>query len=213
MERRAVLVSVGAALSVSGCMDVLTGDEITFEAGAGVVSEEVRSETGYEERRIEEQTVERNFEDVDRTVVIVNVIAEYSRMVGIGPLEGELARFTVLSTPAVEVGPVGPLNPVDDMDNRELAETVQEEYDEIENLEEAGERERTLLEETVTVTTFDAEARALGDETVDVSIHLAQVKHEDDFVVAVGVHPRVLDEEATVDRLLEGVRHPVADAA
>lgn len=209
MKRRAVLAGVPTALLLGGCTDLLSGDEVTFEADTAEVSEEARGEADYEEQRVEEQTIERNYDQVDQTVVVVNMLAEYSREVSIGPIGGELARFTVLATPKVEVGPVGPLNPVEDMDNQELAEMVQEEYGSVQNVEEVEEREATMLGETVTVTKFSAEAQTQGGESVDVFMHVAQVESGDDFVLAIGVHPQEIDEQENVDTMMGGVEHPV----
>ena len=214
MKRRAVLAGLPAAVLLGGCTDLLSDDEVTFEADTAVVPEDVQTETDYQEKSVEDQTITREFERVDRTVVVVNRVAEYSREVELGPVGGELARFTVVATPTVEVGPVGPLNPVEDMDNDEIAEMMQDEYDEVRNVEAVGEREATLLGETVTVTKYSAEARTQGGESVEVFVHIAQGENEEDFVLTVGVYPQDLedveDEESTIDRLIESVQHPAA---
>lgn len=209
MKRRAVLAGVPTALLMGGCTSLLSGEDVTFEADTALVAESALSDTDYEEKRVEDQTIERNFDQVDQTVVVVNRIAEYSREVSVGPLGGELARFTVLATPTVEVGPVGPLNPVDDMDNQELAEMVQDEYDGVENVQQVSERDVTLLGNTTTVTKFSAEAQTQSGESVDVYIHLAQAESGEDFVVAIGVHPQDIDEQDNVDTLMAGVEHPI----
>ena len=209
MKRRAVVAGVPAALLLGGCTDLLSDDEVTFEADRAVVSEDARSEADYDEKRVGEQVIEREFEQVDRTVVVVNQVAEYARSVELGPIGGELARFTVLASPSVEVGPVGPLNPIDDMDNEELAEMMQDEYDQVDDVEQVDEREVTLLGESVTVSKFSAEAQTEGGESVPVYLHIAQTANGDDFVVTVGVHPQDVDEEDEIDTLIAGVEHPV----
>lgn len=208
MKRRAVLAGVPTALLVGGCTDLLSGDQTTFEADVAIVSDSARSETGYQERRVVENRIERNFESVDTTVAVVNVVAEYAREASIGFVSGELARFTVLSTPTVEVGPVGPLNPIKDKSNRELAEMVQQQYGGIQNVQQVGERDGTLLGSSVTVSKFSAQAQT-GGQSVDVYLHLARTENEGDFVLAIGVHPQDVDEQSKIDRLLEGVEHPV----
>jgi len=210
MKRRTVLAGVPAALLLGGCTDVLSGDEVTFEADTATVSEDARSDTGYEETRVEDQTIERNFDQVDQTVVVVNRIAEYSREVSLGPIGGELARFTVVSTPTVEVGPVGPLNPVDDMDDQEIAEMMQNEYEQIQNVEQVDERSVTVLGESVSISKFSAEAQTEGGESVDVFVHIGQTQSEEDFLLAVGVHPQDVDEEDNIDTLISAVQHPVS---
>jgi hypothetical protein len=207
MKRRAVIAGVPAALLFGGCTDLLSEDEVTFEARKATVSGDAQSQTDYEEKRVEEQVIEREFEQVDRTVVVVNQVAEYARSVELGPIGGELARFTVLSSPSVEVGPVGPLNPIDDMDNKELAEMMQKEYDQVQNVEQVDEREGTLLGDSVTVSKFSAEAQTQGGETVDIFLHIAQTGDGDDFVVTVGVHPQDINEQDKIDTLISGVEH------
>lgn len=209
MKRRAVLASVPAVLLSAGCTDLLGDDEVVFEAETAAVSESARSETGYSETRIEEQEVRREFEDVDQTVVAVNVAAEYARSVEVlSGLGGELARFTALSTPKIDVVPGEPANPVADMSNADLAEMVQEEYDGIDDVERVDEREAELLDETVAVSVFDAEGDSGGD-VVNLRLHIAQGESGDDFVVCVAAHPDDIDEADNVDRLLGGVEHPV----
>jgi hypothetical protein len=209
MKRRAVLAGVPAALLFGGCTDLLSEDEVTFEADQATVSDDAQSETGYDEKRVEEQVIEREYEQVDRTVVVVNQVAEYARSVDLGPIGGELSRFTVLSSPAVEVGPIGPLNPIDEMDNDELAEMMQDEYDQVDDIEKVDERDVTLLGDSETVTKFSAEAQTQGGESVPVFLHLAQTDSGDDFVVTVGVHPQDVDEQGKIDTLISGVEHPV----
>lgn len=210
MKRRTVLAGVPSALlvgSMAGCTDLITGDEARFEAETATVSEQARSDTDYEEQSVEEDVRERNFEQVDRTVKVVNMLAEYSRSVDIGlGLSGELARFTVLSTPQVEIAGKA-FNPIDDLDNKELALRLQEQYDGIDNVQPVDERDGSLLGETVTVSRFEAEAQTNG-ESVEVFIHIAQTQSESDFVVALGVHPKDIEETDRIDRLLEGVQHP-----
>ena len=209
MKRRAVLAGVPTALLLGGCTDLLTGDEERFEADTAVVSEDTLSETGYQEQRVEDMTIERNYDQVDKKVVVVNRLAEYSKEVSIAGIGGELARFTVLATPKVEVGPVGPLNPIEEMDNEEVAELVQSEYQTVDNIDQVGSREATLLGETVEVTKFRADAETQAGESVEVFIHIGKVASGDDFVLAIGVHPRDVDEQDDVDTMMAGVEHPV----
>lgn len=210
MKRRAVLAGASSALLLGGCTDLLSGDEVTFEADTAVVPDQVQSETDYQEQRVEDMTIERDYDRVDRTVVVINRLAEYSNEVEIGPIGGELARFTVLSTPKVEVGPVGPLNPVDDMSEKELAQKLQQEYGSVQNVQEVDERDVSMLGETVSVTKFSAEAETQGGQNVDVFLHIGKVEHEDDIVLAIGVHPQELDEQENVDTLMGGIEHPVS---
>lgn len=212
MNRRAVLAGVPSVLLLGGCTDLLTGEEAEFEAEFGVVTESARSATNYHEVNRTEDRVERNYDAVDRTIVVLNKLTEYSRSVdlplGVG---GELARFTVLATPEVTVaGEV--FNPVADMDNDDLAMMVQEQYETVDNVRSLDERRAELLGETVTVSRYEADAETQGQST-PVHLHIAQgeSRRSDDgrdFVVTVGVHPADIDERDNVDRLLAGVEHP-----
>ena len=213
MKRRAVLAGLPTTLLLSGCTSLLTQEEAEFEAERAVVTESARSETNYSEANRTENTRERNFDGVDRTVVVINKLTEYARSVDL-PLDvgGELARFTVLASPEVTIVPGDPANPIGDMDNEDLAETVQEQYGTIENVEKRDQREADLVGETVTVSRFRADAET-QDETTEVTLHIAQGESErsdggGDFVVTVAVHPSDVDERDNVDRLLAGVDHP-----
>ena len=212
MRRRAVLASVPGALLLGGCASLL-GDSTEFEAERGVVSESARSETGYDEANRSERTSEREFQGVDATVVVINKITEYSRSVEV-PLvvDGELARFTVLTSPGITVVPGEPANPIEDMSNDDLAMRVQEQYETIDNVERLDEREAELLGETTTVTRYRADAETEGQST-EVNLHIARGRSErsdgdPDFVVTVGVHPADVDESDDIDTMLAGVGHP-----
>lgn len=209
MKRRAVLAGVPSALLLGGCTDFITGDEERFEADTALVSDQAQSETGYEEQRVEDMKIEREYDRVDKTIIVINRLAEYSREVSLGPLGGELARFTVLSTPKVEVGPVGPLNPIKDMDEEELAERLQAEYESVDNVQKVDERNVTILGDTASVSKFSAETTTEGGQDVDVFMHIARVENGDDFVLAVGVHPQDIDEQGKIDTMLGGIEHPV----
>ena len=126
--------------------------------------------------------------------MVINKITEYSRSVEV-PLvvDGELARFTVLTSPGITVGPGDPANPIENMSDDDIAMMVQEQYDTIDNVERLDEREADLLGETTTVTRYRADAETEGQST-DVNLHIARGRSErsddnPDFVVTVGIHP------------------------
>ena len=58
---------------------------------------------------------------------MINKITEYSRSAEV-PLvvDGELARFTVLTSPGITVVPGDPANPIEDMSDDDIAMMVQE---------------------------------------------------------------------------------------
>lgn len=193
----------------SGCMDLIRGDQARFEADTARVPEDVAADTGYEEVEVTDDEIRREFDQVDRTVVVVNSIAEYARSVQIGPIGGELARFTALATPKIDIVPGRPANPVGDMDAREIAEMVQNEYDDISNVEHVDSRDVTLLGDTIEVSKFAADAKTAAGEDVSVYMHIGETDNEDDFVVVVGVHPQDVDDQDEIDTLIGGVQHPV----
>lgn len=208
MKRRTVLAGVPSALLLGGCTDLLTEEEVRFEAERAIVSEAALSDSEYEESGQKEDSIERDFDEVDRTVVVVNKMSEYARSVDIGlGLGGELARFTALSTPKIDIVPGRSENPIGDMNNDELAEMLQEEYDDIENIQRIDARQGTLLGEDVEITRYEAEAQTDG-ESIEVEMHIAQGENEDDFLVALGVHPQEIDDQEEIDRLIDGIEHP-----
>lgn len=203
---------LAALLVTSGCLGVLTGAEpLVVEADPVAVSSAAANDAGYEEVRREEQPLTREFSAAGQTreVQVTNHLAEYSRSVSVGPVgTGEFARFVVLSTPAVEVLD-RTFNPVGEMSNRELAEEIQSQYEGLDNLEPAGQRTVTVLGTGTTVSTFTADGR-MGEtgQSIEVTIHVTQVRHEDDFVVAIAVHPTLLPgEDDRVDGMLAGIQH------
>lgn len=208
MRRRSVIAGVPAAVLFSGCMDLIRGDEARFEADTARVPADVAADTGYEEVEITDDEIRREFDQVDRTVVVVNSIAEYARSVDLGPIGGELARFTALATPKIDIVPGRPANPVGDMDAKEIAEMVQNQYDDIGNVEHVGSRDVELLGDTIEVSKFSADARTAGGEDVPVYMHIGETDNEDDFVVVVGVHPRDVDDQDEIDTLIGAVEHP-----
>lgn len=206
----ALLVLVGL-LVTAGCVGVLTGDEpLTFDAASVSVAEDARQSAGYEEVRVEPDTVTREFTVAgqNREVEVTNHVAEYSRSVDLGPAgSGEFARFAVFSTPQVELAS-RTFNPVGEMSNRELVEQVQGQYHGLRNVQPAGERTRSVLGASRTVSTFTADAEVAGGQSVELLFHVSKFEHGEDFVVVVAVHPSALDGEVDrVDTMLGGVQH------
>ncbi len=207
MHRRAVLAAI-PTIAFAGCTDFFTGDQVEFSADTAVVADDALEATDYEHQNTTEDEIRRDIENVDREVVVTNVMSEYSRSLDLVVATGELARFTVMATPVVEVGPVGPLNPVADMDNDELAELVQEEYSEINNIAQIDERQVQLAGEQTTVDRFRADAVLTDGTEIEVHIHIAQARSEEDFLITIAVHPSDLDEQDRIDQLVTNIQHP-----
>ena len=207
------LLGAGGALAVAGlagCLDRVTGGAIEFEAAPASVAESALDETGYGEHRRRSETETRTFEAAGerQDVEVTSHVAEYDRAV---ELLGERFRgavFTVLSTPQVEV--LGQtFNPVGDMDAGDLADMLQERYETVENVRQRDEYTTTVLGTGTVVGRFDADARVAGSGlTVDLRLHIAEpVEIGEDFVLAVGAYPRLVDDGDAVLTLLDGVRH------
>lgn len=209
--RRALAGLAVAVLVLSGgCVGFLTGSEaLSFDADPVEVTDDARSEAGYEEVRVETMEQNRSFTVAGETrnVSVTNHVASYQRAVELGPLGSEpFARVTVLSTPAVELAG-RTFNPVGDLSDRELALRLQSQYDSIEDVEFAGNGTVGILGEDRTVSRFDATTTVAGAE-VDLALHVTKFRHGDDFVVAIGVYPERLDgEEARVETMLRGIEH------
>lgn len=210
---RRVVASLALAvlLMTSGCSFLTGQGSLTFESSDVSVSQQAREDTGYTESRDTTTGISRNFTVANetRTVKVTNHVAEYKRQVDLGPLgSGELARFTVLSTPKVTIAEQGPFNPIGKFSNAQLARRLQQEYSTIRNVKLVENRTQQMLGKQVTVSKFSAEAKTGTGKTVDVYLHIAKTAHGEDFVVAVAVYPQQLDgEQQKVNRLLRGVTH------
>lgn len=210
--RSLATVALVVLLAAAGCVGVLTGEEaLAFEAQPATVSAAAQADSGYEEVRRTSQPTTREFTVAGQTreVEVTNRQVEYARSVTVESLgSGDLARFVVVATPAVEV--LGrTFNPVGDLSNRQLAEQLQDDYEGLGELRPAGERSVPVLGADATVSTYTADA-TVGDSgaAVELTVHVTRVRHDADFVVVVAVHPTLLDGEADrVDRLLGGLQH------
>jgi len=124
MDRRAVAaVFLGVLAVTAGCG--LGGGGVTFTSEDVRVGDARGDHTGeYEQIRAAEDRRKRTFSAGGRsaTVTVLNHVREYARNASVAGLDtGEpVARFTVLTTPKVEV--LGrTFNPVADMTTREIA--------------------------------------------------------------------------------------------
>jgi hypothetical protein len=209
MTRRAVAALLALLMITVGC-SALSG-ATTFTAAQGTVSESALSDTGYSLENESTQTVTRSFAGQD--VEVNNQLTEYARSSDL-PVFGDtqIARFTVFTTPAVEVAGQGPFNPVGDLNNTELALRLQSQYDTVDNVQREGNRTVTMLGDDVTVGKFRADAQTTDDTSTEVFMHIAQTRSGDDYVIAIAVYPTQLDgEQETVDTLIEGVQHDDAE--
>jgi hypothetical protein len=192
---------VGAIAATAGCLDFILGDDLSFSASPASVSEQALSDSGYEERRTNEQTFEKKFEagGESRTVSVTNVYAEYDRTIDlsiIGAGEQRAATFTAATTPKAKV--LGQtLNPLDDMSAAEIVRRAQARYQGLGDLQPRGEHTETIVGKAATVTRFTGTAELEGSgQTVDIELQVSEaVGSGDDFVIAVGGYPQQLADE------------------
>jgi hypothetical protein len=205
MTGRAVAALLALLTITAGC-SAFSG-ATTFTAAEGNVSESALSDTGYSLENQDTQTVTRSFAGQD--VEVNNQLTEYARSSDL-PVFGDaqIARFTVFTTPAVEVADQGPFNPINDLNNTELALQLQNQYDTIDNVQFEGNRTETMLGDEVTVGKFRADARTVEGTDTEVFMHIAQTRSGDDFVIAIAVYPTQIDgEQENVNTLLNGIQH------
>jgi hypothetical protein len=116
--------------------------------------------------------------------------------------------FRLVSTPAVEVAGQS-YNPVGDYSNDRLARFAAEQSGSLSaaGLERVSSRRVLVLGTETTVTKY-ATTTTIGGQEVDVFVHVTKVRDGDDYVVAIGVYPRAVDQESEVLTLLRSVEHP-----
>lgn len=219
-RRRALATGAGllATATTAGCLEFLLGDGLSFEASRATVSPAALDETGYEENRVREVGLQREFEagGQSREVSITNWQAEYDKRIDLGdlglPVEDATQRaavFSVLSTPRVEIAGQE-INPIDDVGTDEIVSRVQDRYEGISGLQEVGDQSATVLGTATTATEFQGDlALQNTGVTVDVTLHVTEaVEAGEDFVLAVGGYPNALSSEReNAFRLFEGVQH------
>lgn len=221
MYRREALAagSVGVVGALAGCLDLILGDESTFEAAPAIVNDEAVATSGYEHR--ETWPIEESEDFFGHTVRVTNWATEYEREVGIeGMEEAETAVFGLLTSPEASVAGRD-FNPIDDMDTSEIVEMVQGEYDDVQVGDQVEERTVETLDEDVTIDTFEGTASMAGDVGVDVFFDVGRTKVETDHVVILGVYPDVptdnfaygpMGERDRVTTLIEGIEHDPDEA-
>ncbi|PSQ32378.1 hypothetical protein BRD09_03860 [Halobacteriales archaeon SW_10_68_16] len=225
VTRRELLGATAAGVTVgaAGCSAIpfLGNEPLEFEATRATVPASTREETGYEEKEVAQDVIERTFEVAGQSqdVVVTNWQAECDKAIDVGDLveqdlptdeSARAAIFTVLSTPQVSV--LGrSFNPVEDMDSRELAQQVQDNYDGMEDIEQVGEDGALVAGQETTAGEFSTEAQlAETDRTVELAMHITEaVEVGEDFVVAVGAYPRPVREveRDNVFAMMEAVEH------
>lgn len=222
MPTRRAAIATGAGLVASataGCLDLVFGEGLNFEATPPSVAQSALDQTGYEEQEVSDHSVEREFEAAGqtRTVGLTNHHAQYDKSVDLQSLglpvdsPGQRAAvFSAYTTPQVEVAGQD-FNPIDDVSTAELIATVQNRYDGMGGLEQAGEEPATLAGTETTATEFQGDLELQGPNvTVEVTVYVTDaIASGEDFLLAVGAYPTALAsvEDDNVFTLMESVQH------
>lgn len=204
-KRRAVAGATAAiAVGAAGCVGFVTGSEpLREEAKRTTVSEDALSETGFQEDEIEEVVIDEEIA-ADREVEVTNWLATYEKAAELAGQSMEVGQFAVVSTPQFEI--LGrAMNPIDQLDNEELLEEFLAEYDDLSVDGKADSESVETLGTEVDVDRFDGVGTLAGQE-FDLDLHITRVEVDDDFVIALGVHPEELPEfRDDIHRLIEGL--------
>ncbi|MFC7045835.1 DUF6517 family protein [Halobacteriaceae archaeon GCM10025711] len=211
MKTRTLLGTTALVLLVAsaGCLGALTSDTVSFEASKATVSANALADTGYQERDVTDQAIERDVEVAGQSkhVTITNWLATYEKSVTVGDTTRPAAAFAAVSTPAAKVAGQS-LNPVASMSNEQLLEQFQSQFSQSGDVRTVDTTTVTMLGEETTSTKFATTTTVQG-QPVDVFVHVAKVQHGDDVVVAIHVYPQALDdaESGNFERLVAGIDH------
>lgn len=205
MHRAGPLLLVVLVVS-SGCLGVVTGDTISFQADPAAVSESAVDEHGFQLADESTAEIDREIDDMpvvgSKTVEITNHVASYER-VDADTGEAAAAAFVVVSTPQAEVAGQR-TNPLGRAPLEEVVESVGDQS----GVGEVDSTTRTVLGTETTVEKF-AGTTAVEGQSVETYVYVTRVAHGDDYVIAVGVLPQSLaDEESAIYGLMENVEHP-----
>ncbi len=195
-------------VTATGCLEGLTNEEVTATADPAAVNNDALAGTSYELTRNDSPTIERSISvlGMNRTFKATSHIREYERNTDIGP-EVTITRLVVISTPKKSVAGQS-VNPLGEMSNGELIERFLDTYNGVQNVESVGNRSVSVLGDERTVERFSAEAQIIQGISITVNIHITTFEHEGDYITVIGAHPEQLDEQAKIDGLMGGLKHP-----
>ncbi|MFB6154808.1 MAG: DUF6517 family protein [Haloferacaceae archaeon] len=213
MPRQTTTVAAVLAVLVltSGCIGFITGNEaLELEAKKAVTDQSVANDAGYELNGSQADSLERNlsFAGVTRKVRVTNWVTTYDKSVDV-PVVGSmrLAMFGIVTTPAVDVAGKA-RNPIGDYSNDRIIRLFASKYDGLSNAHRVGSQNLTVLGTDTEVTKYEATTTVQGRD-VEVYAHVTKLRHDSDFVIAVGVYPKMLDgEQQNVFELLRAIEHP-----
>jgi len=203
--RRATLAALGGlgGAALAGCLFV--DDPLEAAAEPAAVGEEALDETDFEHDKLTEGVREETVEvgDESQDLRLTNWTNRYTAPVE--EVDIDAAWLSLFTTPTVSVAGRS-VNPFDRLDRELLVEEMVERIDTgpVEDIGRVGEREVTVLEETVTVDEFEAQT----ETGIELRLHVGDRTHEGDLLVLFGLHPELLDRTDDLDTLFEGVVHP-----
>jgi hypothetical protein len=210
LQRRTLLSVAGASVAASaGCLGILSGTT-RFEAQKAFTDESVASSESYQRQEPVELSGERTFSVAGRekTVQVVNWVTEYYKTVDLPVLGDQRAAvFATVSTPQVNV--LGEsFNPVGDASERDIGRRFQSQYSGLGVGDTLAQQDVSTLGTTASTSKFEGQA-TLNGEQVDVYIFITEsIEHEGDHVIALGVYPQEIDEEAPMLSMIENLVHP-----
>lgn len=198
MRRWSLACALVVLVALSGC--TLPGGTLTAEAAPATVNERTLDETGYvtEERAAVGFNETLGIAGEDREVGIRNWIAAYANADGDG-------RLVVFSTPNPSADGEG-LNPFANRSERRDVARMLGEVNNTTPLDVTRRRNVTMLGQSTEMVTYETTNRTASGQR-PILVHVAVTRHRGDTVVTVGVHPRSVDEAATMRRLVESIDH------
>lgn len=197
MSRRFHFALVLVALLVtSGC--TLPGADLTASATPASVDEGALNATGYavEERGTIALNETLGINGEDRTVGVTNHIVSYQSTDHDG-------QFVVFTTPSPDIDDA-PANPFAMVSERPDVARMFGEINNTTALTVENRRNVTLAGESTRLVTYATTNRSASG-TTPVFVHAAVTQVGGDAVVAVGTHPRSVEDGAAIRRLVEGV--------
>ncbi|WP_254764225.1 DUF6517 family protein [Natrinema marinum] len=217
-SRRSVLAAgaTGSLALTAGCLDFVLGNgPLEFNADRVAPTDGALEETGYQEKEVREESLDRTVElpgGVERDVSASIWASVYTKQVEYAGQKREGAAFAAVSVPGMEIAGRS-VNPIDDMSNKELLERfmsqVETEQGAIEDITHEGSFQLEILGDSRTVDTFIGESELEG-QTIEIELKLTSFDHEGDLPVLIGLYPKMLTEEAAnAEVLMESVEHPV----
>lgn len=219
MHRRRLLgvIAGGAGVALAGC-SFLTEENGDTAEPAGVEADSLE-ETAFQHDRLtsREQTETVDIAGESEDIELTNWTNRF--VLELPAIDLQAARFSIFTTPTVTVADQD-ANPFQLMDDEALLQAMVDTLDTgpVEDIERIGEREVTVLDETVTLTEYQGQTDQDG---IDVRLDLGHRTHEEDFLVLFALYPdpesdqfsdadaAILDHSTDIDTLAAGVKHPI----